>query len=214
MSNSVVEKKFKTFVTTAYVFSFIILALFAIALLATIVAGVVLFFIPQETINGLLTRIPAEVSYEANGVSLQITDSFIESLTLEKLPIFYVLLASFINVGVATFIIFLVNRWLHNLKSGDVFAQKNSRFIESIGFAFVALGFLSGLGDLAMQHLMNSVLGSAEEIFEMTNKFIYSGNSLNYSIDLTLLFTGLLIWIIGRVFKYGTFLQNEFDATV
>ena len=214
MSNSVVEKKFKTFVTTAYVFSFIILALFAIALLATIVASVVLFFIPPETINGLLTRIPAEVSYEANGVSLQITDSFIESLTLEKLPIFYVLLAAFINVAVATFIILLINRWLHNLKSGNVFAQKNSRFIEIIGFAFVALAFLSGLGDLAMQHLMNSMMGSAEGLFEATNNFVYSGDSLNYGFDLTSLFTGALIWIIGRVFKYGTFLQNEFDATV
>lgn len=214
MSNSVVEKKFKTFVTTAYVISFIVLALSAIALLATIFASVVLFFIPQETINTMLTRIPAEISYEADGVSLQVTESFIESLTLEKLPIFYVLLAALINVSVATFIIFMINRWLRNLKNGDVFAQRNSRFIEIIGFAFIALGFLKGLGNIAMQSLMNSILGSADELLETTHSFIYSGNSLDYGIDLTMLFTGVLIWIIGRVFKYGTFLQNEYDATI
>ncbi|HKL80126.1 MAG TPA: hypothetical protein VJ888_06785 [Mobilitalea sp.] len=38
--------------------------------------------------------------------------------------------------------------------------------------------------------------------------------STNYSFDLFLLFTGFLLLILGGVFKYGSFLQHEYDETV
>lgn len=39
--------------------------------------------------------------------------------------------------------------------------------------------------------------------------------SISYNIvDSTILFMGLLVLILAGVFKYGSYLQNEYDATL
>jgi hypothetical protein len=38
--------------------------------------------------------------------------------------------------------------------------------------------------------------------------------NFNLSPDLFMLFTGILILILAGVFKYGAYLQNEYDTTL
>ena len=41
-----------------------------------------------------------------------------------------------------------------------------------------------------------------------------TGISINYNIDFSMLFYGILILILAGVFKYGCYLQEEYDATL
>jgi branched-subunit amino acid ABC-type transport system permease component len=38
--------------------------------------------------------------------------------------------------------------------------------------------------------------------------------STNYSINLVLILTGFMMFVLGGIFKYGSYLQHEYDETV
>ena len=48
----------------------------------------------------------------------------------------------------------------------------------------------------------------------MIDTFLLKGFSLKYSADLFLLLAGLMMLIMAGVFKYGCYLQNEYDETL
>jgi hypothetical protein len=48
----------------------------------------------------------------------------------------------------------------------------------------------------------------------MIQSFQITNLEINYTFDGTMLVTGFLILILAGVFKYGNFLQKEYDATL
>ena len=63
---------------------------------------------------------------------------------------------------------------------------------------------------------MNFFESNPEILKRLSSVAIESGDLLTYhfSIDIMMMFIGVLVWIIGRVFKYGTYLHEEYDQTV
>lgn len=93
----------------------------------------------------------------------------------------------------------------------------NSRYIEYIGYSIITLGLWYGVQELAGSYFKVNFFESNPEILErLSSVAIESGDLLTYhfSIDIMMMFIGVLVWIIGRVFKYGTYLQEEYDQTV
>lgn len=53
----------------------------------------------------------------------------------------------------------------------------------------------------------SKLLSLMDNEVELLSDFIFSFN-------FAFIFAGIIIWIIGRVFKYGMFLQDEYDSTI
>ena len=51
-------------------------------------------------------------------------------------------------------------------------------------------------------------------MYALIDKDIETFADFFFNFNFTLILAGIVIWIIGNVFKYGAFLQNEFDYTV
>ncbi|WP_235969207.1 hypothetical protein [Staphylococcus cohnii] len=51
-------------------------------------------------------------------------------------------------------------------------------------------------------------------MYALIDKDIETFADFFFNFNFTLILAGIVIWIIGNVFKYGAFLQDEFDYTV
>lgn len=120
------------------------------------------------------------------------------------------MLKPIILVFIPAFILYIIF-YLVNFKQVQVilrsviadrpFDEKNSRslFIMSLSF-FIASFVFQIAGNLAFS-MIGSELG-------------FEGNLFSFMPDFTMLFTGLLLLILSGVFKYGNYLQDEYDETV
>lgn len=73
---------------------------------------------------------------------------------------------------------------------------------------------IDALAKLAVQNLMMQTFSVMEITTELDDQFTFSFGQLDLNFNLMILFSGIIIWILAKVFKYGAFLQEEYDATV
>lgn len=210
--NIVVHKRFKTFISVLYVISYIFLGIFAFMTLCVIGGSIAIPFLPLDQISNWLQTAPIETTYQGTGLSVQITDELIETVSITRSSLFLLAGSTLLVALNFTAITYFVNRWLKNMKSADIFTEQNSKMIEYVAYAFVVLAFIQGLVGLAFQHFIYEslvVTNAVEEIYSFIQ-----GGGYDYSFSIVTLFSGVFIWIIAKVFKYGAFLQYEYDQTV
>ena len=154
---------------------------------------------------------------DCNRLSLLETEkSYILSL-IERLKEYNTFGDDILKNNIITEILIFINRWLYQLKQGHFFDTNNSRYIEYVGYSIIVLSLWYGVQELAGSYVRVNFFESNPEILEsLSSTAIEAGSFLSYtfSIDIVMLFIGVLVWIIGRVFKYGTYLQEEYDQTV
>ncbi|HKL99879.1 MAG TPA: DUF2975 domain-containing protein [Mobilitalea sp.] len=90
---------------------------------------------------------------------------------------------------------------LKTVEENKPFDIKNSKRITWFGVILILCSFVNPAIEVFVAKTILDTL-KVQEI------------STNYSFDLFLLFTGFLLLILGGVFKYGSFLQHEYDETV
>jgi len=81
------------------------------------------------------------------------------------------------------------------------FDQQNSKSLFIISIAFIVGAFVINIA----------------EGFAVRQVFTTFGNDnlgMNYSPNYSMLFTGILLIVLAGAFKYGNYLQDEFDETV
>ncbi len=78
--------------------------------------------------------------------------------------------------------------------------QEIARRIASIGIVFL-------VGSL----LVVSAQASTANVHALRLTDVMS---VNYSANTTMLFSGLLLLILSSIFRYGSYLQDEYDATL
>lgn len=212
MTNQIVShKRFKALVSVMYVISLIALILVGIATLATLVASFILIMVPVDSLMNILSSIPANFTFEGEGFSLAITDDLLSSVTVDKTLLVITAFVSTLSVVPMFLIIYFLNRWLNNLRKGDILVPKNSKYIEYIGYSFVLLSLMETLLTYFSSTLVSNALAMSSlpvEVAEFLN--IDSTVSFNFIT----IFAGILIWIIAKTMQYGAFLQDEYDATV
>lgn len=212
--NAVVHKRFRTMVKVLYVLSYIPFIAVIIGVLAVLAGIIAVPFIPLNLIEDRLTQIPITGTYESTGLTLEITEAYLETISLDQSAILMALVSLFFYLSAIALIFFFINRWLSNLKNGDIFTLKNSRFIEFAGYTLMIFTIIDALAKLAVQNLMMQTFSVREITTELNEQFTFSFNQLSLDFNLVILFSGVIIWILARVFKYGAFLQEEYDATV
>lgn len=212
--NAVIHKRFRTMVKVLYVLSFIPLIILILGVLAVLAGIVIVPFMPLNMIEERLTQLPVVGTYESTGLTLEITEAYLETISLDQTAIMLALVSQFFYLITVALILFFINRWLHNLKHGEIFTLKNSRFIEFAGYTLTVFTIIDALAKLAVQNLMMQTFSVMEITTELNDQFTFSFGQLDLNFNLMILFSGIIIWILAKVFKYGAFLQEEYDATV
>lgn len=87
---------------------------------------------------GILSNLTMDASLETPGGAVTITEEILSYVNPDKTMLMLLLLLSLLNVLIILFIIILVNRWLANLRKGNILTVQNSKYIEYIGYSFVA----------------------------------------------------------------------------
>ncbi len=96
-------------------------------------------------------------------------------------------------------ILFELKRILKSVVQDNPFEKGNSKNLTIIAIALIA-------GSLVMPLLEGRIVSAIIRVLQISNI------NFSYSIDCTLLFTGIIILILAGVFQYGNYLQEEVDS--
>jgi hypothetical protein len=81
-----------------------------------------------------------------------------------------------------------------------------------VGYSLLILSFLS---NTVQAYLVSTVVHIFLNNNELDNiEWIQSVSFRFFDINWSILLCSFIVWTIGRIFRYGSFLQEEFDETV
>jgi hypothetical protein len=154
--------------------------------------GADLFMNLPETFNFGYTEGAINFNIGLDDISPQVAQTIIVQL----------LFTIVIYAAVFGCILFYLSGVLKAVENRSPFARENSRRISSMGVVFFAGSVITGLMQAATAHALIVALGLGETM------------SVDFSFNSTMLMTGLLLLILSGIFRYGTYLQEEYDATL
>lgn len=91
-----------------------------------------------------------------------------------------------------------------NLKHEKIFILENSTYIRNIGWIIIALSFIKDLPNIMQVWSMRNQLDSI-----ITTPF-----SINYELNVGLLFSGLAILAVAQIYKLAVKIAEENDLTI
>lgn len=168
-------------------------------------------FISENTVNSFLENASISTALTIEGIEIQLADLVANNINYEKMPMISLIALAMIYVGILLFVVWQIRNLLGNLSKGVIFTMANSKRIERVAYCVVVLSLTIGafrtyIAYTVIQQLQLSTLIAGTD---WITGIQYHFSSINW----TLLFCGLVIWAIARVFRYGGFLQEEYDAT-
>lgn len=215
MSNQMVtHNRFRKLATVMYVLSFIVMALFGVAAIAILISGIVILMIPVEELIGIISSLSLNTAIEAEGLSFIVTEDILSYVNPDKTMMALVIFVSLLSVLVMLFIVILVNKWLKNLRHGQILTDENSKYIEYIGYSFVLFAVMEMIQNFTISLFVNNSVDFSKVPADVIEFFGIENSAVNIDINLVPVFAGILIWMIAKSLKYGAFLQDEYDQTV
>jgi len=165
-----------------------------------IIAEIIIAIIPEK--NFILTNVfNGDLTFNIKGlVEFDVASRLGEDLAFKGtllllLPtILFYILFYIINFS-------QVSSILKSVLSDQPFDENNSRSLFVMGSTFVAGSFILEIMGNALFVQIATIIGA-------------SGINISFTPNLTMLFTGILLFILSGVFKYGNYLQNEYDSTI
>jgi len=141
------------------------------------------------------------ISLVLNGIiSYKLDPSMYEASKLK--PVFLAFIPIVVLGASMLAIIFKqVSSILRTVEKDCPFEGKNSKRLTIIGIVLIISSIVF---NIAQYNIVETMI----ESFQIANL------DVKYSFDGTMLTTGFLILILAGVFMYGSFLQNEYDATL
>lgn len=110
----------------------------------------------------------------------------------------------FMSVLLLLLVTIVAKQLVHILKS----VENDIPFIKENAWRISIIGVVLVLGSFLIPAFEFIVARSMLDLLKIQNI------SLNYSVNLYLVLAGFLMFILSGIFKYGSFLQNEYDETV
>lgn len=212
MDQSIQNKEF-TFLTKGLraIFTFImVFTIFGVVFVGGLLVGAIV--VPEQTVNSILVKgtVSASINFEA--MEIELADKVAENIQYVKKDVVKLLFAATIYMGILLFIVVQVRKLLGSLSSGVIFTIANSKKIEWIAYSILLLSLTVGVFSTYISYTIGHLTNF--DTLLLSTDWVAGVNYQFSGINWTLLFTGLIIWTIARVFRYGAFLQDEYDATV
>ncbi|MFP4698680.1 MAG: DUF2975 domain-containing protein [Eubacteriales bacterium] len=192
-------KRFRSFAKLVRIFLNISFWICIIGVMILIFCKIALLFISNDTIiTELGISIPFKLSYD-NIVQYNITND-VSIGDIEPI-LNLIILIGIIYLIVFCIIVKQLTVILKSVEKGNPFNENNSLKLKVIGTTLIIASLITPICDMLL----------AIKVIQFLNINI---DSFNYSINLTMLFSGLLILLLSGVFRYGSKLQEEYDLTI
>lgn len=182
------------FKKTINIIYYIILA----AMLLFLIGGIIILLIPESNFL-YATRGMAHIQLKGMyDLYLKVNNNGYLNL---KASAYIIAFAAALILFIITIILHQLRKLFDSLVEKKPFDNNNSIRITIIGICLIISGFVFNAVELiVVRNLLNQI----------NNNTI----KLTYSPNLGLVLTGFLVIILASIFKYGTFLQNEYDSTI
>lgn len=197
------EKRFNIVVKIASVIITFLHYVFWVLLVAGVIGLIGILFIPESN----LLIIPAQL--EQFPTHQFFVDSE-EIFAFESIMLKPSLLWGTFNIALLSLGMIYGTKWikasLKDSKDSKPFSDENVSRLFKLSYLIMVAGVVVPLlNSLFMNSLINNVTGSV---------FASEYADFHYSLDLRVIFGGLLIYILANIFAYGSYLQEEVDGTV
>lgn len=191
-------------IATIVIISSCILLLFGLFVVALTVSG--------EKISKLVLDSNIDISFEFNGITVFLNKDIMSNFVYDKSETIILILLSMIFTLIVMSIFILLWKFVESVIVGDVFTLRNSKRIELVAYSLLILSFLS---NTVQAYLVSTVVHMFLNNNELDNiEWIQSVSFRFFDINWSILLCSFIVWTIGRIFRYGSFLQEEYDATV
>ncbi|MEQ6353880.1 DUF2975 domain-containing protein [Lysinibacillus sp. M3] len=186
-----------------------VLMVIGLIMIGVLCAGVI--FVPEISVNNFLEQGNITAFIHLEGIQIELADKVTENIQYTKMSVVKLLLTATIYIGLLLFIVVQVRNLLSHISKGIIFSEKNSRKIEWIAYTVVVLS-------LTVDTFRTYIAFTVTEQIQLGELLVGTGLIKEISfqfagINWTLLLCGFVIWTIARIFRYGAFLQDEYDAT-
>ena len=212
MEQAIQNKEF-TFLTKGLraIFTFIlIVSIFGVVLMGGLLIGAIV--VPEQTVNSILVKGTVSASVNFDGMEIVLSDKEANNIRYVKMDVMKLIFAATIYMGIILFIVVQVRKLLDSLSRGIIFTTANGKKIEWIAYSILLLSLTVGVFRTYISYTIGHLVHL--DTLLLSTDWVAGVNYHFSGINWTLLFTGLIIWTIARVFRYGAFLQDEYDATV
>lgn len=167
----------------------------------------------ESTIKKILTASNSKLSMTIAQTKYEFANEYLQNhLIVDKDLLLFVMVTGLFNLALTLAIVWFARKLIQAFKKDQFFHKQNGNYIEVIAWLVLILGhtyqaMVSLIGFLAMQSTqLDSYLIDQHVIESVTHQFM--------GIDFNIILIAVTIWFIGRAFKYGAYLQEEYDATV
>ncbi|MEY9979504.1 DUF2975 domain-containing protein [Lysinibacillus sp. RC79] len=191
-------------IATIVIISSCILLLFGLLVVALTVSG--------EKFSKLVLDSNIDISFKFNGITVLLNKDIMSNFVYDKSETIILILLLMIFTLIFMSIFILLWKFVKSVIVGDVFTLRNSKRIELVGYSLLILSFFS---NTVQAYLVSTVLHMFLNNNELQNiEWIQSVSFRFFDINWSILLCSFIVWTIGKIFRYGSFLQEEYDATV
>lgn len=180
-----------------------------------LLAGLTIFIstLSERRLKDFLTADNSRISLDIGGMDYQFTNSYIaQHLEVNKGMLCDILILAVLIAILVFFIMWFARKLVQSFSNNQVFVHRNGTYIEIIAILFLIGGHVYQL----LVSLYTAYIDKAMDLSTyLMNKGVVDEVSHHYfNINFSIILIAVTIWLIGRAFKYGAFLQDEYDATV
>ncbi|SDE18936.1 Protein of unknown function [Bacillus wiedmannii] len=192
----VFEKTIKLFQGLFNIFYWVVLIGMFLALCG-MVAGI---FVPLHTLQDILTAKGTNFYVTFSHSSYKIDANHIQNIKLRTLIINACILYELI-LAVLLFIIMQLKRIVHFARNKQPFSKSCIKHIRYLAYGVIIYSLTSGLLGNIWELLLVRTLQLSKTVI-----------SLNFNFGMMIV--GFLILFLSHIFKYGAYLQEEYDSTL
>ncbi|UQW80929.1 DUF2975 domain-containing protein [Staphylococcus edaphicus] len=212
--NTFNSKSFKLLIRFLIIIVTIALVVTSLSIIPLIIGIIGLIIIPSSFINDIISE-NKDSLYDAFNVSSKtLSKHDLSDFTFYKPSVIILLILIIGLVTIYMIGIYYVRKWLKNINQQEIFTLKNANLIEKIAYCFFAIGIYEAILGLARYYVSYTFVNGNSKLLSLMDNDVESVADFIFSVNFAFVFAGIIIWIIGRVFKYGMFLQEEYDSTI
>lgn len=198
-NDNIIIEKYKKFAHFLNIAMKIFLKIAMIIAGLTVIIGLVIFFLPKEIFTSFNTGSDSYFNLTMDGM---LTYRLSLDKSVNAKPVINIIVFAVSMISTLLAIIFhQIHHILNTVEIDKPFERNNSKRITTIGGVLIIWAFLVRAVEFAVYYV-------AIETYNIKDL------SISYKSDTNMILIGFLLMVLAGVFKYGSYLQEEYDTTI
>lgn len=172
-----------------------------VAMIVIVIGLVAVLVIPRSNFSFNTNQLE-DISFQFYNLFVRMGDIISEGTYNIKNVLLIAGVVGVVNIGFIQLILIGIRKLIRKVKEGSPFDFKNAEVLRRMGLVFIG-------GSLVLPLANTTLMSTLVHTFN-----VISDMRVNFAINLQFVFMGLLIMVLAYVFSYGSYLQEEHDATV